>query len=187
MDPFSYLTVLISIILGLGITQLLGGFGRLLNVRARVRWYAPAVAWAAMLLLIHVQTWWAMFELRYHSTWSFPVFGVVLLLPILLFLMSALALPDAGGEGLIDMKASYYAHAGWFFGLGMAVIVSSMVRPVVLGDGFDLDADHAIQMVFFVGSAGAAFSRNERFHRWLTATFAALILFYDLVLFGRLR
>jgi len=41
MSAFDYLSVLISIILGLGIAQVLSGFGRLLNVRSRVRWYGP--------------------------------------------------------------------------------------------------------------------------------------------------
>ena len=64
MDPFSYLSVLISIILGLGITQLVTGLGRLIQARARIKFYAPTIAWVGLLLIIHVQTWWAMFGLR---------------------------------------------------------------------------------------------------------------------------
>ncbi len=187
MSAFDYLSVLISIILGLGITQVLSGFGRLLNVRSRVRWYGPAVAWGVLLLLIHVQTWWAMFQLRTRPTWTLPVFLFVLLLPILLYLMAALALPDAGGTEPIDMKASYYAHAGWFFGIAMAVIVSSMLRPLVLGSTFRFDADHAFQALFFLGSAGGACTRREGYHRWVTAGFVLLIVFYAVTLFARLR
>ncbi len=187
MSAFDYLSVLISIILGLGITQVLSGFGRLLNVRSRVRWYGPAVAWGILLLLIHVQTWWAMFQLRAQTTWTLPVFLFVLLLPILLYLMAALALPDAGGTEAIDMKASYYAHAGWFFGLCMAVIASSMLRPVVLGGTFRVDEDHAFQALFFLGCAGGALTRWEWYHRWMTAVFFVLIVFYAVILFARLR
>src|SRR6478672_4069223 len=64
MDPFSYLSVLISIILGLGITQLVTGLGRLIQARGRIKFYAPTIAWVGLLLIIHVQTWWAMFGLR---------------------------------------------------------------------------------------------------------------------------
>ncbi len=189
MSAFDYLSVLISIILGLGITQVLSGFGRLLNVRSRVRWYGPAVAWGILLLLIHVQTWWAMFRLRTLTieSWTLPTFLFVLLLPILLYLMAALALPDAGGTEPIDMKASYYAHAGWFFGLSMALIASSMLRPIVLGDVFRFDADHAFQLLFFAGSAGGALTRAEWYHRWMTAVFFVLIVFYAVALFARLR
>ena len=55
MDAFSYLSVLLSIVLGLGITQLLQGFGRLMNARSRVRPYWPSLLWAVVLLVAHVQ------------------------------------------------------------------------------------------------------------------------------------
>ncbi len=187
MDAFDYLSVLISIILGLGITQILSGLGRLLNVRARVRWYGPAVAWAALLLLIHVQTWWAMFGLRTQATWSFGAFLIVLSLPIFLYLMAALALPDAGGEAPIDLKANYYAHARWFFGLALLVVLASLLRPVVLGHAFRLDADHLIQLVFFAGCAGALLTRRPRYHEWLAGVCAVLLVLYATVLFARLR
>ncbi len=187
MDAFNYLSVLISIILGLGITQILSAFGRLLNARARVRWYAPAVAWAALLLLIHVQTWWAMFGLRTYTAWSFRVFLVVLSMPIMLYLMAALALPDAGGDTPIDLKANYYAHATWFFSLAVLVILASLVRPVVLYGSFRLDADHLFQAVFLAGCAGAILTKREHYHVGLAGIAAVLLAIYATVLFGRLR
>ena len=66
MDEFSYLSVLLSIILGLAVTQILTGFRGLLQSRARVQVYWPAIAWAFLLLVICAQSWWAMFGLRSH-------------------------------------------------------------------------------------------------------------------------
>ena len=74
MDQFNYLAVLISIILGLGITQLLSGFGRWIEHRATFRAYAPAICWAFVLLVIQVQCWWAMFGLREQTDWTFLKF-----------------------------------------------------------------------------------------------------------------
>ena len=62
MDEFSYLSVLISVILGLAVTQILKGFRGILLSRARIRIYWPVIAWAVLLLLVCVQSWWAMFE-----------------------------------------------------------------------------------------------------------------------------
>jgi len=59
MDEFSYLSVLISVILGLAVTQILKGFGGILLSRARVRIYWPVIARAAFLLLICSQNWWS--------------------------------------------------------------------------------------------------------------------------------
>jgi hypothetical protein len=133
MDPFSYLAVLISIILGLGITQLLGGLGRLLQERHSVRLYRPTIVWAGLLLVVlHVQTWWAMFGLRTLSSWSFLAFLLVLLQPVVLFLLAALILPDGGSETSRDLRANYFAHSRWFFGLGVLLLVGSLTRNVVL-------------------------------------------------------
>jgi len=48
MDAFSYLSVLLSIILGLAITQILMGYRGLLLARGRVRFYAPTMTWSVL-------------------------------------------------------------------------------------------------------------------------------------------
>ena len=105
MDAFSYLSVLLSIVLGLGITQLLQGFGRLMNARSRVRPYWPSLLWAVVLLVAHVQNWWSMFGLRGRAHWSFLDFALVLSNPILLYLLAALVLPE-NVEGDVDQSSS---------------------------------------------------------------------------------
>lgn len=64
MQPFDYLSVLISIVLGLGMTQILQGFAAWLSQRDRFRSYSPAVLWAITLLVAHIQTWRSMFGMR---------------------------------------------------------------------------------------------------------------------------
>ena len=59
MEAFGHLSVLISIILGLAITQLLQGLRGLVLERSRIRLYWIPIAWAAIVLLICVQAWWA--------------------------------------------------------------------------------------------------------------------------------
>jgi len=43
MDEFSYLSVLLSVILGLAVTQILKGFRGLLLSRARIQVYWPVI------------------------------------------------------------------------------------------------------------------------------------------------
>ena len=56
MDEFGYPSVLRTIVLGLGITQLLTALGRLIHARERVRKFWPAPAWAVLPLVTHVPT-----------------------------------------------------------------------------------------------------------------------------------
>src|ERR1700744_3855413 len=88
MDAFSYLSVLLSIILGLAITQILMGYRGLLLARGRVSFYAPAIIWSVLLLVIAAQNWWSSFGLAYHRDWTFLQFSVVLLQMALLYMMA---------------------------------------------------------------------------------------------------
>jgi len=55
MTPFEYLSVLISIILGLGLTHLLSAVRELIQKRAQVRFYWLALIWAALIFMAQVQ------------------------------------------------------------------------------------------------------------------------------------
>jgi hypothetical protein len=187
LDPFSYLSVLVSIILGLGITQLLTGVGRLLNARTRVRWYWPPVAWAVLLLVIHIEAWWGMFGLRSQRSWTFASFLVVLALPIVLYLASALVLPESPAGGSVELRENYYAHAGWLFTFCALILVTSFVRPYAFGGRRPLDLDTAAHTLFFAGFVVAAITRREWYHKALAVFTALLLGAYVTFLFYRLR
>src|SRR6478672_9581379 len=132
MDEFGYLAVILSIILGLSVTQLLQGLSNVINARDRVRIYWPAIGWALLLLVIDVQAWWALFGLRHRHAWTFLQFAVLLLETIMLYLLAALALPGTFGEGTVDLRANYFRHARWFFGSFVTVLLVSIMKSVVI-------------------------------------------------------
>lgn len=92
MDAFSYLSVLLSIILGLGLTQVPTAIGRLVrHPRAHARPLAPAAL--GRRALAHLcAVWWSMYGLRLRRDWTFLAFGVVLAQTATLYLMAAVAL-----------------------------------------------------------------------------------------------
>jgi hypothetical protein len=187
MDAFSYLSVLISIILGLGITQLLPGLGRLLQARAGTRLYAPAVVWAGVLLLVHVQTWWAMFGLRGVGEWTFGRFLMVLLQPSVLYLMAALTLPEpaVGPQG--DMRATYFAHARAFFVLAVLLLVVSVVKDLVVSGQLPAPLNLGAHVLLATLWAAAAATRRDWYHRAVAPATAVIFAAYVVVLFTRLR
>ena len=191
MDAFSYLSVLLSIVLGLGITQLLTGLGRLIQARDRVRIYWPTPAWAVLLLVAHVQTWWTMFALRDDAGWTFFAFLLVLLQPVLLYLAAALVLPDFGEtadptEARVDLRRHYFHQARWFFGVLLALLVASVAKDVVLErelpDPANLAAHAAFAALWSVGAA----TRRERYHLLLAPLSLLGFVVYTAALFLRL-
>ena len=78
MDAFSYLSVLISVILGFAVQQVLLGYRALILSRRRIRFYLPALIWSVLLLGMVAQHGWASFSLAGRAEWSFALFATIL-------------------------------------------------------------------------------------------------------------
>lgn len=187
MDAFSYLSVLLSIILGLSVTQLLQGLSGIIQNRSRVRIYGPAVTWTVLLLLIDAQAWWAMFGLRLRPSWTFLDFIVVLLETIFLYLLAALVLPSFNTEGPIDLRENYFGHSRWFFGSFIAVLIVSLLKDVVLGHALPAGLNLAFHIIAICGSLIAALTRSDRFHRSYAIFSVILFTAYVAKLFSELK
>jgi hypothetical protein len=110
ISAFEYVSVFISIILGLGVTQILTGIADLIHQNDRVKIYWPHLVWVLLALVMHVQEWWVTFELRSYGPWRLPIFLFVLLYPVVLFILARLLFPFGISEGTIDLKAFYFEN-----------------------------------------------------------------------------
>jgi hypothetical protein len=187
VDEFGYLSVIISIILGLSVTQLLQGISQVINARDRVRIYWPSIAWALLLLLVDVQAWWAMFGYRNRHTWTFVQFAVVLLEAIMLYLLAALALPSVANEGETDLRTNYFRHAGWFFGSLVVLLLDSLLKSVVVSGGLPGKPDLGFHLFWITTAFIAAYTRNERYHKAFVCLSFGLFVAYIALLFSSLR
>lgn len=187
MDAFSYLSVLLSIILGLAITQVLQGFRGMMLARSRVHSYWPSVAWAVLLLVIDVQVWWAMYELRSRYDWSFLGFAIVLAQTVPLYLLAGLVLPDIGAEGPVDLRTHYYENYRWFFSLLVMLVLISIVKEAILHGSLPRPLDLAFQLILIAGSLVGALNSREWCHKALVPFNAIVIVAYIAALFAHLR
>jgi hypothetical protein len=187
MDEFGYLAVILSIILGLSITQLLQGLSNVINARDRVRVYWPAIGWAVLLLVIDVQAWWSMFGYRGRHTWTFLQFAILLLETILLYLLAALALPNTFGDEIVDLRANYFRHARWFFGSFLAVLLVSLGKNVIMSGAIQGAFDLSFHIFWLVGAIVAAATRNDRFHKVFVCLAAVSFIVYIAALFAELH
>jgi hypothetical protein len=187
MDAFSYLSVLLSIIVGLAITQILTGFRGIMLWRSRVRMFWPAPLWAGTLLLINVQSWWAMFSLREVTTWTFAGFAVVLAQAIAQYLLAAIVLPDFSAEHTADLREHYWSHTRWFFGLFIALLVFSLCKELILYERLPEHEDLMFHIGFIALSAAALFTRRDDFHKFLALLGAGVFCAYVIALFTRLH
>jgi hypothetical protein len=187
VDAFSYLSVLLSIILGLGFTQLFAAAGRLIRHRDRVRVHWLPLLWAAVLVLIYVQVWWSMYGLRLYSDWTFLAFGAVLAQAAALYLMAAVVLPEFVDEAGVDLGAYFDAQHRWFFGFFLLLLCISIVKDLILSghlpDTMNLGFHGVLALVCFAGLVV-----RKRTGQVVLAMCAALVIMaYIWLLFARLR
>lgn len=186
MSKFEYLSVLVSIVIGLGISNLLSGAARLIQLRNRARMYLPTLVWMGILFLANVQIWWVAFDRREVEEWNFFLFLLYLLIPMGAVVLSYLVVPDLGDEDEVDLKASYFENRGWFFGIFAALPVVSLAEESIKDGAVPRDADALFRVAFAATALLAARSRSEGYHAFNAALAAALFCAYVAMLFLRL-
>jgi hypothetical protein len=175
MGAFEYLSVLISIILALGMTRVLGGVGEMLQARSHRRIYWVHAIWIINLFLYLVIAWWIFYRWRNQQQWTFFLFVFVLISPTVLYLASLLLFPrESDVDVSIDYKVHYYAnHRALFilFGLFMPVdVIDSLLKGVshflALGPQYFVSS-----LLYFAGLVTAAITRNEGYHEFYAVFF----------------
>ena len=186
MDAFSYLSVLTSIILGLGIQQVLQGYRALILSRRRVKFYAPPLVWSVLLLAMVAQHWWASFHLAQRTEWSFAIFATILVMTALIYMMTAIVLPDIPPDEPIDLKDHYYREAPAFFGIGAATIMWSLFREYMLEGRLLEPANLGFHGLFLAMAMTAMLIRRPLLHELLAGLMGLAFVAYIALLFARL-
>jgi hypothetical protein len=186
LDSFTYISVLLSIVLGLAITQVLLGLRGLILTRAKVKLYTPTLIWAVVALLIPIQAWWASFAMREQPKWTFLALLVIMLEMISIYMVAALVLPDITGESYVDLREHFFAHRSWFFGALLAAALFSLLKNLTLHGRLPNRIDSAFQFTLCAAAIAAAVTRNEWFHKLLAPAFGLLFVVYIALLFARL-
>ncbi len=187
-DAFAYLSVLLSIILGLAIAEILMGYRSLLLARGSVKLYAPPLIWSATMLVLAIHFWWASFGLAGREDWDFTAFSAVLMQTVMLFMGASLLLPKTRPDQQIDLKAHYYREAGPFFLFGLLFLAFGYVKDWLL-DGHIQRGGIALGFfVFFTAmTLTALFVRKPRVHEIIAPIMGLVVLIFISLMFARLK
>ncbi len=99
---------LVSIVAGLGLTELLLNFYKLVHDRRSIVWDALPLAWALLILIAVVNYWWGTRAIMANASgWTTGDFLLSMIAPIFLFLACAAALPRIAPAGPKEMKDVY--------------------------------------------------------------------------------
>lgn len=132
MSPFEYVSVLISIILGLGITQIVTGVADIIQNWRSTKLYLPHALWIVFVFFLHIQEWWVLYEMRTITSWKLPVFLFTILYPIGLFILARLLFPIPALNQTLILKTFYQTNYIKLFSTAVVLISLSILNNVLI-------------------------------------------------------
>ena len=166
--------VLVSIIVGLGVAEVLTGVARQIRFRdSSVGYWVHACA-VAIIFFALLQNWWELWVLRDAAQWNFLGLVLMLLPPSALYLVAHLIFPDSiqGAK----FRTHYYGEMRPIWWLAVfATIASTLFKPLAFRvELFNLDNAASVPMV--VGLIVLARSKNVVLHSVLVPAFLMVLL-----------
>jgi hypothetical protein len=188
VSEFEYISVLLSIVIGLGITQLLSGVARLVRDG---RALAPAwwvVVLVATLLLANLQVWWVCFQWRHVQDWTFSSYVAFMFLPVLLYLLAYLILPaDLHLDGS-ELTREFIEKRKPFYTMVALIPLASFLQQWMLTQVVPaLDLDTGMRLLWLVLAVPGFLSRRIGVQAGVAVASLILMLTYTDLLFMRLR
>ena len=178
MSAFEYVSVFISIILGLAVVHLLGGISLILDQRVVARLSWVHMIWVLNMFSLITWVWWGNWQLNDVESFSPLHYVSMVLFSVVLYLMCGLLFPVKGKE-VEDFHEQFELNRARFFYLGEALLIAAALKGYV--DRKVLaEPDTVERAVMFAALAllfGIASRSSSRiFHGALAVTFFALTL-----------
>jgi len=131
VDPFEYFIGLYTIIVGLGIALLVRSVGQMIEGAGRIRLYWVHTGWLLLIFVTHVMSWFFLWKYHGITQWKVPEALLLLLVPVLLYLASHLAVPEIEeyAPEKHDLRAYYFGRSRyrWIQGLVAAAIIATLL------------------------------------------------------------
>lgn len=164
MGVFDFILALYSIIAGLAISVLVKGIARMIKGRDRLRLYWVHTLWLIFLFVVNVVSWFALWDLRDHPSWTALEALLLLLIPILLNAASYLSFPEGGDDNEFNLRAHYFHQAQWLQGLLLLALLSSSTAVRVIDGRWDIIAEDMLRIVIMLILLPGIVSRRPGLH-----------------------
>lgn len=176
LSPFEYVVVLTSIILGMGITQLITGLTGIILRWNKVKIYWPHSVLIILIFIIHIQDWWATYALRDNTTWHLPMFLFIILYPVNLYILARILFPLRWSPVPFDLKAFYFDNFRKIYLFLSFLPAHSLIENCVIR-GYAVQTQ-ILQLILIVLLSAVLISnrKDEWTHKTLAVLFIALCI-----------
>ena len=162
MSDFEFLSVFISIIIGFGLTRLLGGLGRAFHFRRTNKMDVVHVAWTIAVLFVLILNWWVILLWRNIELWTFALFFWMIVWTSSMYVLAlALYPPDIRKD--VDYRQLFDTNRTWFLSTWTLMCIFDLIVTAMREGGWP-DSTY----IMFVGhyaliTAVGVFVRNRKY------------------------
>ncbi len=172
--PYQHVVVVMSIVLGLSVTQLLNGLAQLYRTRSQARPYWLHTAWILFLIVFSLLLWWLFWSYRSIEDWSFVRFILYLSPMVVFYFLTCIIIPDPS-DHVTNYQEYYFSSRSVFFGTFALQVVLAHAAGVVVRDLPLLDPSDPFRLAIVVLLLIAMRSPSPRVHA-VVLTLCALVL-----------
>lgn len=184
MGSFEYISVVISVVLGLAITHLLIGMVSMIQNRESTRIYWIHLLWVFNVIVYITQWWWAFHYWEKLDSWSMSDFNLLFIYSLMMAVIAGLLFPVHGS--VTDYRAFYYKQFRWFFALQFLWLSLDIVEVVVKASyGLrPIPPDYFLLTIPLIpGFLAAVFVKNPKYHAFLVLVVLGWNFLYNLLVF----
>lgn len=187
MSTFEFVTILLSIVVGLGFTRLLSGLVRAIEMRGQLKIYWVQIIWAINVGFYLVIFWWGVvFGYSKVESWQFMNFANLFFYAVLLYLQAALIIPSKLEPGA-DIETHFFSIRKWFFSIGALIPLIELLDTLMHGIDALLSWGFSyifMQVAGIVWALIAIFTKNKVFHAIWCLVFLVTEVYWISTRFG---
>jgi hypothetical protein len=177
-ETFTHVRTMISMILGLGIAQLLKNSIKLIDHNKLVKPYLLHLFWVFYVFLMMIHFWWWEANLKNILHWNFVEYFFLILYTMMYFAICVLIFPDNIND-YKDFKDYFFSRKKWFFSFLIAIFVADFADTLLKGNDYleSLHWEYPVRNVCHIVLCLFAIKSNRiRFHYIL----AGLFIIYEI-------
>ena len=164
-DQFEYLTVLVSIILALGMSEVMICWDRIIQHRDRIHFSWLHAFWTVFVLFMMIQFWWGFWNFRIITQWLLIDLLGIVTQTTLLVVGAILLIPSRHFTEEVNLEQIYFDNCRPFF-----LVYGVMMSGLIINDSFILGTglytrENAVRLVASIVGILMGFCENRRIHQ----------------------
>lgn len=176
MKPFEFVLVIVSVIVGLGLTEFAIGMADLIQSYQTAIFYWPFAALIGLGFIGCLNYWGTVYKLRHVTSWSIPNIGVVFMSGMIFFIITSITFPNPNTFDQ-NYERHFNANIRIIFALLFLLVVFYMLESFLIRKVRKLKK-YAIGIAFVLVILSGVVINNKTYQAALTVVLLIMQIYY---------